>query len=104
MTALMKPGTFLASLSSTDLTVAPERTGGVTILPYTMPGSMTSMPYLADPLVFEGMSSCGTETPIMVYLSGVFSLIAFSSSGVKVLVILPLLTISAKLIDFFDFG
>jgi hypothetical protein len=30
-------------------------------------------------------------------------LIALSSSGVKVLVILPLLTMSAKLIDFFDF-
>ena len=40
----------------------------------------------------------------MVYWSGVFSLIALSSSGVKVLVILPLLTMSAKLIDFFDFG
>src|SRR3954447_12849354 len=69
-----------------------------------MPGSITSMPYFAVPLTLDGMSSCGTETPIMVYWSGVFSLIAFSSSGVKVLVALPLLTISAKLIDFFDFG
>src|SRR3954452_7866906 len=69
-----------------------------------MPGSMTSMPYLADPLIFGGISSCGTETPTIVYWSGVFSLIVLSSSGVKVLVILPLLTISAKLIDFFDFG
>src|SRR3569833_1026683 len=69
-----------------------------------MPGSMTSMPYLAVPLIFGGISSCGTETPTIVYWSGVFSLIALSSSGVKVLVILPLLTISAKLIDFFDFG
>src|SRR3954449_8385553 len=65
---------------------------------------MTSMPYLAEPLVLDGMSSCGTETPIMVYWSGVLSCTALSSSGVKVLVILPLLTISAKLIDFFDFG
>src|SRR3954452_14044259 len=65
---------------------------------------MTSVPYLAVPLVFGGLSSCGTETPTMVYWSGVFSLIALSSSGVKVLVILPLLTMSAKLIDFFDFG
>ena len=40
----------------------------------------------------------------MVYWSGVFSLIAFSSSGVKVLVALPLLTISANDICFFDFG
>src|ERR1051325_4252201 len=63
---------------------------------------MTSMPYLAVPLVFGGISSCGTETPIMVYWSGVFSLIAFSSAGVKVLVILPLLTTSANVIDFFD--
>src|SRR6185369_128142 len=69
-----------------------------------MPGNMTSMPYLADPLLLGGISSCGTETPIMVYWSGVFSLIALSSSGVKVLVILPLLTISANVIDFFDFG
>ena len=69
-----------------------------------MPGSMTSMPYLAVPLVLEGISSCGTETPIMVYWSGVLSLIALSSSGVKVLVALPLLTISANVIDFFDFG
>src|SRR3954449_3431607 len=65
---------------------------------------MTSMPYLAEPLVLDGISSCGTETPIMVYWSGVLSCTALSSSGVKVLVILPLLTISAKLIDFFDFG
>src|SRR5258707_4137973 len=100
----MKPGTFFASLSSTDFTVAPKRTGGITILPYTMPGSMTSMPYLADPLTFDGISSCGTETPIMVYWSDVLSLIALSSSGVKVLVALPLLTISANVIDFFDFG
>src|SRR3954454_12961124 len=69
-----------------------------------MPGSITSMPYFAVPLTLDGMSSCGTETPIMVYWSGVFSLIALSSSGVKVLVALPLLTISAKVIDFFDFG
>ena len=69
-----------------------------------MPGSMVSMPYFAVPLVFDGISSCGTETPIMVYWSGVFSLIALSSSGVKVLVILPLLTMSANVIDFFDFG
>src|ERR1700693_4298396 len=69
-----------------------------------MPGSMTSMPYLADPLTFDGISSCGTETPIMVYWSDVLSLIALSSSGVKVLVALPLLTISANVIDFFDFG
>ncbi len=69
-----------------------------------MPGSMTSMPYFAAPLTFGGISSCGTETPTIVYWSGVLSLIALSSSGVKVLVILPLLTISAKLIDFFDFG
>src|SRR3984885_2732570 len=67
-----------------------------------MPGSMTSMPYLAVPLVFEGISSCGTETPIMVYWSGDLSLIALSSSGVKVLVALPLLTTSANVIDFFD--
>src|SRR4051795_5587586 len=67
-----------------------------------MPGNMTSMPYLAVPLVFGGISSCGTETPTMVYWSGVFSLIALSSSGVKVLVILPLLTTSANVIDFFD--
>ncbi len=40
----------------------------------------------------------------MVYWSGVFSLIAFNSSGVNVLVALPPLTISAKLICFFDFG
>src|SRR5271169_4532037 len=100
----MNPGIFLAALSSTDFTVAPKRTGGVTTLPYTMPGNMTSMPYLADPLVFEGISSCGTETPIMVYWSGVLSLIALSSSGVKVLVALPLLTMSANVIDFFDFG
>jgi len=33
VTALMKPGTFLAALSSTDFTVAPKRTGGVTTLP-----------------------------------------------------------------------
>ena len=39
----------------------------------------------------------------MVYWSAVLSLIAFSSSGVKVLVALPLLTISANVIDFFDF-
>ena len=39
----------------------------MTTLPYTMPGSITSMPYFAVPLVFDGMSSCGTETPIMVY-------------------------------------
>ncbi len=63
----MKPGTFLAALSSTDFTVAPKRTGGITILPYTMPGRKVSMPYLAVPLVFDGMSSCGTDTPIMVY-------------------------------------
>src|SRR5438445_186798 len=69
-----------------------------------MPGNMTSMPYLADPLVLEGMSSWGTETPIMVYWSGDFSLIALSSSGVKVFVALPLLTTSANVIDFFDFG
>ena len=69
-----------------------------------MPGSITSMPYLAVPLVLEGMSSCGTDTPIMVYWSGVFSLIAFSSSGVKVLVALPLFTTSANDICFFDFG
>src|SRR3979490_1810740 len=69
-----------------------------------MPGSMTSMPYLAVPLVFDGISSCGTETPILVYWSGLFSWIALSSSGVKVLVALPLLTMSANVIDFFDFG
>ena len=67
-----------------------------------MPGRLTSMPYLAVPLLLEGMSSCGTETPTRVYWSGVFNLIAFNSSGVKVLVALPLLTMSAKLIDFFD--
>jgi len=44
------------------------------------------MPYWPSRLVFDGMSSCGTETPIMVYWSAVFSLIALSSSGVKVLV------------------
>ena len=38
----------------------------------------------------------------MVYWSAVLSLIALSSSGVKVLVALPLLTISANVIDFFD--
>ncbi len=101
---MIKPGTFFAALSSTDFTVAPKRTGGITILPYTMPGSMTSMPYLAVPLVFDGISSCGTETPILVYWSGVLSLIALRSSGVKVLVALPLLTMSANVIDFFDFG
>src|SRR6266568_582576 len=69
-----------------------------------MPGNITSMPYLAVPLVFDGISSCGTETPILVYWSGVLSLIALSSSGVKVLVALPLLTMSANVIDFFDFG
>src|ERR1700687_4674696 len=100
----MKPGTFFAAPSSTDLTVAPKRTGGVTTAPYTIPGNMTSMPYLAVPLVLEGISSCGTDTPVMVYWSDVFSLIAFSSSGVKVFVAFPLLTISAKVIDFFDFG
>src|SRR3954447_22859303 len=65
---------------------------------------MTSMPYLAEPLVLDGISSCGTETPIMVYWSGVLSCTALSSSGVKVLVALPLLTNSAKLIAFLDFG
>src|SRR6266581_4273100 len=69
-----------------------------------MPGSMTSMPYFAVPLVLAGMSSCGTDMPIRAYWSGVFSVIALSSSGVKVLVALPLLTISANVIDFFDFG
>src|SRR6266478_613490 len=69
-----------------------------------MPGSMTSMPYFAVPLVLDGMSICGTDTPITLYWSGVFSVIALSSSGVKVLVALPLLTISANVIDFFDFG
>ena len=64
-----------------------------------MPGSMTSMPYLVVPFVLPGMSSCGTETPIMVYWSGVFSLIALRSSAEKVLVILPLLTMSANVID-----
>ena len=40
----------------------------------------------------------------MLYLSGVLSLIALSSSGVKVLVILPLLTISANVNDFLVLG
>ncbi len=62
------------------------------------------MPYLAVPLVLGGMSSCGTDTPTLVYWSGVLSVIALRSSGVKVLVILPLLTISAKVFDFFDFA
>jgi hypothetical protein len=50
-----------------DYAVAPKRTGGVTTAPWTMPGSMTSMPYLAVPSLLEGMSSCGTETPTRVY-------------------------------------
>ena len=41
---------------------------------------------------------------MMAYWSGVLSLIALSSSGVKVLVALPLLTISANVIDFLVFG
>ena len=53
------------------------------------------MPYLQVPLVFEGMSSCGNEWPILVYWSGVLSLMALSSSAVHTLLALPLLTMSA---------
>ena len=55
----MKAGTFLAELSSTDFTVAPKRTGGVTIAPWTMPDCDTSIPYLAVPLLLEGLASPG---------------------------------------------
>jgi isoquinoline 1-oxidoreductase beta subunit len=43
------------------------RTGGSTSLPYTMPGKKVSMPYFAVPFTLNGISSCGTDTPIMVY-------------------------------------
>ncbi len=67
-----------------------------------MPGTCASMPYLQVPLVFDGMSSCGSEWPILVYWSGVFSVIALSSSGDQALFALPLCTICAKVTLFFD--
>ena len=62
------------------------------------------MPYLAVPFVFAGMSSCGSDCPIFVYWSVVFSLIALSSSADQALLALPPATICASVTLFFDFA
>ena len=65
-----------------------------------MPGRNESMRTSSPRASSPGMSSCGRDWPIIVYWSGVLSTIALSSSGVKVFVALPLLTMSAKDTDF----
>ena len=104
-TALMKPGTFLG-LAVVDRFHRGARSAPAGSRPGRIPCPATSRRcrIWRCRWSWREYRAAAQDTPIMVYWSGVFSLIALSSSGVKVLVALPLLTISANVIDFFDFG
>ena len=59
-----------------------------------MPGTKVSMPNLALPVVFSGMSRRGIHWPITLYSAGFLSTIFLRSSSERVLVIGTLATIS----------
>ena len=58
-TTLTTPGTFIAALSSYDATL-PRTTGGRAMTANSMPGSFTSWPYVALPVVMSNRSTIVT--------------------------------------------